>query len=328
LYAVGPWFLDNRWCLTISISTDARRKQAMPSPISNSRFSLGQNDIVAELGLLADLIGTWQGHGFNLIARPDFADDANLYLQINQTDETLRVHAIGSPIPNRGFGQTDISLYGVHYLQEISDAATGSAMHIEPGLWVTQPQPTSYPNQEAPAGQQMVTRMGSIPHGNAILAQGTAAPFKGNPIEASGSTPYAFSTWPSFNSTPFPAPTGSAPFVINAAGTSEKLNAAAIGKPPFEQYDLTVPAGPTNPRSPFDTSPPDPPLPDPLRGVPLQTIVNDPISLLQQIVADQVAAGHTFEGTVINIATEASITFLSTPLQVERHRLSPVSQPA
>jgi hypothetical protein len=284
----------------------------MASQVSNARFSPADSDVLGQLGLLADLIGTWEGNGFNLIARPDFADGANLYLQLNQTHETLKVHAIGSPIPNRGFGQTDISLFGLHYLQEISDAATGSAMHFEPGLWVTQPA-TSYPNQDAPAGQQMVTRMGSIPHGNAILAQGTAATFTGTPILASGATPYAFSTWPSFNSTPFPVPTGGAPFTINAATTSEQANAAAIGKPPFQQYDLTVAAGPANPRSPFNTFPPDPSLPDPLRNVPLQTIVNDPIALLQKIVSDQVAVGHHFEGTVINIATEAKINFLTTP---------------
>ena len=284
-------------------------------PVSSVRFVDDNASVLSQMGLLAGLAGTWTGSGFNLIARPDFAGQQNLYLQLNQTRETLTVRPIGSPIPNRGFGQTDIELFGLHYLQEISDVATGSALHIEPGLWVTQPQPTTYPNQDPPAGSQLLTRMGSIPHGNAILAQGTAAPFTGPPILASGATPYAFSAFPSFNSTPFGIPPLPAQPALNAAGSSEKLTAPALvpPAPPFQEYDLTVAASATNPRSPFNTNPADPPLPDPLDGVALQTVVNDPITLLQAVVQRQVHNGHTFQGVVFNIATQASINFLNTP---------------
>ena len=100
------------------------------------------------LGLLANLAGTWKGHGFNLIARPDFHDKTDLYLQLNHTRETLTFTTIGSPIPNRGFGQDDISLFGLTYLQQISDAAKDGALHIEPGIWITQPN-TQFPPKNA-----------------------------------------------------------------------------------------------------------------------------------------------------------------------------------
>jgi hypothetical protein len=45
----------------------------------------------------------------------------------------------------------------------------------------------------------------------------------------------------------------------------------------------------------------------------MQDVVNDPITLLQAVIAKQVDDGHTFEGTVINVATQASITFFTTP---------------
>lgn len=45
-----------------------------------------------------------------------------------------------------------------------------------------------------------------------------------------------------------------------------------------------------------DTSPPEPPLPDPLDGVSLQTVVNDPISLLQAVVQQQVPPGIRSKG--------------------------------
>ena len=57
--------------------------------VETIRRSPDNQTVLAHLGLLQDLAGTWQGRGFNLIARPDFQGDANLYLQLNQTRETL-----------------------------------------------------------------------------------------------------------------------------------------------------------------------------------------------------------------------------------------------
>jgi hypothetical protein len=275
--------------------------------ISSVRISPDNATVLSNLGLLKELAGTWHGNGFNLIARPDFEGNANLYLQLNQTHETLKIDPIGSSIPNRGFGQNDIELFGLTYLQKISDASTGGALHIEPGIWVTQPA-TTYPPETAPAGAQIIARMGTIPHGNSLLAQGIAAPFTGDPTLTTPTAQYAFSQFPSFNSTPFP--TAPAP-IINAAGSSEKLSAPV--PPGFQQYDLTVAASAANPRTPFGTNPPEPPLPANIDGVLMQDVVNDPIQLLQAVINKQKADGHSFEGVVLNIATQANITFFKNP---------------
>jgi len=118
--------------------------------ISSTRISPYTDTVLKQLGLLKDLIGTWRGKGFNLIARPDFHDKTDLYLQINQTREVLKFDPIGSAIPNRGFGQDDIELFGLTYLQQIVDARLDGALHIEPGIWVTQPN-TTFPPEDAPA---------------------------------------------------------------------------------------------------------------------------------------------------------------------------------
>ena len=268
--------------------------------VSSVRLPLDNATILGKLGLLGGLAGTWQGHGFNLIARPDFHDKANLYLQLNQTSETLKFDPINASIPNRGFGQDDIELFGLTYLQQISDNFTGGLLHIEPGIWITQPS-TTYPPESVPPGEQIVARLGSIPHGSSILAQGTAQSFTGPPTLTISGAQYAFSQFPSFNSTPFAV----TPQIINAAGSSEKLSTPA--PKPFEEYDLTIAASSSNPRSPFGTS--ETPLPAQINGVPMQDVVNDPIKLLQAAINQQIAQGYTFEGVALNIASQAKITF-------------------
>lgn len=298
----------------------------MSTRISGLRLSTDNETVLVNLGLLRELAGTWKGSGFNLIARPDFHDQTDLYLQLNQTTETLQFTPIGSAIPNRGFGQDDIQLYGLTYLQQISDAGNDGALHIEPGIWITQPQ-TTFPPDTVPLAQQLVARMGSIPHGNAMLAAGVAAPFAGPPVLTIPGSQYSFSLFPSFNSTPFGAPPTAPGIVINAAGSSEKLTAPNLPPPtplPFPQYDLTVPIGPIpsgpinppfalNTRTPYDTSPPEPTLPAAIDGVDMQTVINDPIAILQAEIQQLVAAGYTFEGVALNIATVSPLTFLTTP---------------
>ncbi|WP_428532289.1 heme-binding protein [Rhodopila sp.] len=291
----------------------------MKDRISSERFS-GRNNTDG-LGLLADLAGTWRGKGFNLIARPDFKDNTDLYLQLNQTRETLTFEPIGSPVPNRGFGQDDIALFGLTYLQKITDAGADGALHIEPGIWVTQPN-TDFPPQSVAKPGQLVARMGTIPHGNALLAEGVAEPFVGPPVLTVPGSQYSFSRFPSFNSTPFAVPPTAPGIVFNAAGSSERLTAPTVPATPFPQYDVSVPigpipAGPFNPpftlntRTPFATAPAEPPLPPNIHGVAMQDIVNDPMLLLQNDIERLVADGYTFEGTALNIATATPLSFLT-----------------
>ncbi|HKR49065.1 MAG TPA: heme-binding protein [Pseudonocardiaceae bacterium] len=266
---------------------------------------MGSADIIDRLELLGELAGTWRGSGFNLIARPDFRDQADLYLQLNQTNETLRFDPINASVPNRGFGQGDIELFGLTYHQQISDAFTGGLLHVEPGLWITQPA-TVYPPESPPPAGRLVSRLGTIPHGNSLLAQGAAQPFTGPPTLEVPLAKYAFSQFPSFNSTPFRTNPTLRP-IIHAAGTSEKLSSPAPA--PFTEYDLAIAADITNPRTPFATFPPEPPLPAEINGVPMQDVVNDPIKLLQAVINQQVAHGKTFEGVALNISTQSEIEF-------------------
>lgn len=293
--------------------------------VSSVRIAPDNATVQSELGLLAELAGTWKGAGFNLIARPDFHDKTDLYLQLNRTRESLKFEPIGSSIPNRGFGQDDIELFGLTYLQQIADAGVDGALHIEPGIWVTQPN-TTFPPESVPAPKQLVARMGTIPHGNSVLAEGIAERFNGAPVLTVPGTQYNGSLFPSFNSTPFgvpptaPVPPG---IVFNAAGSSEKLTAPTVPAKPFPQYDVSIPIGPIPPgplnppftlntRTPFATTPPEPPLPANINGVPMQDVINDPILLLQREVAHLVAEGYTFEGTALNIATTTPINFRKT----------------
>jgi hypothetical protein len=275
-----------------------------PATVPTTRTIPDNATVLSDLGLLRDLGGTWQGQGFNLIARPDQEDAANLYLQLSQTQETLTITPIGSPIPNRGFGQGDIDLFGLSYLQQISDRLTGGALHLEPGLWITQPA-TDYPAEEPPANGQIVARMGSIPHGTTILAQGNALPFTDPPTLPAGGLPTG-SVFPSFNSTPFVVGEP-----INAFGSSEKLTAEARGVLPFTEYDLTIPESANNPRTPFKSN--DPPLPVDIDGVAMQDAINDPIRLLQTVIQRQADAGYTFQGVALNIATAPRVDFLNEP---------------
>lgn len=273
--------------------------------IPSVRISPDNATVLQNLGLLAELAGTWHGEGFNLIGRPDFQDNANVFLELNLTRETLTFEPISTSIPNRGTFQDDIQLFGLTYLQKISDATTGGALHIEPGIWVTQSSPTN-PVPTPPAGIQLVGRMGSIPHGNALLAEGTAAPFAGTPILDPGAQPLsggnpAFSSFPSFNSTPFTPPF---PTPIFSAGTSEAQSKPGGG---FSEYTLANAATTANPRTPLGNVPPI--LPPSIT----QNLVNDPIILLQQTIQQQVAEGHTFEGVVLNIATVSLIEFFTQP---------------
>jgi hypothetical protein len=149
----------------------------MPTTIPSIRRGHSRPQVTADLGFLAELSGTWEGFGFNLIGRPDRQGSSPVFLELNQTFETLSFTPISSTIPNRGFAVDEIELFGLTYLQKITDTVTGGALHIEPGIWV------HIPSQDS-GGTQSVARMGNIPHGNSLLAQGSAIqldPFAGNP---------------------------------------------------------------------------------------------------------------------------------------------------
>jgi hypothetical protein len=138
---------------------------------------------LSPLGLLAPLVGTWHGQGFNQIFRPmEPALGSDNFLELNLTSETLEFTEIPGEIPNRGLVQGDISLFGMTYLQQVSDVnvkdtnGNPAGIHIEPGIWLNIPLTTN------PAEQSTVARLANIPHGTALVAQGTARVVAGPPV--------------------------------------------------------------------------------------------------------------------------------------------------
>jgi hypothetical protein len=205
------------------------------------------------LAIWRKLAGTWEAEGFNLIARPDKEGGSPLFLELNQTFETLSFIPISSSIPNRGDLVDDIEMFGLTYLQKVSDSVTKGALHIQPGIWI------HLPSQDVGATQS-VARMGNIPHGNSLLAQGTAIkldPFTGNPFD-----PDALSA---SNTAPFPAG-GPMPFPGTLSGFA-----------PYDLSNLTTAA--VNFRTPAGNVPAIP-LPTTILGVPMQDLILDPTKLL------------------------------------------------
>jgi hypothetical protein len=149
------------------------------------------------LGILlhpGDKPATWEGYGFNTIWRPNNDPASDHFLELNRTRETLSFSRIPGEIPNRGLHQDSITMFGITYLDQISDAnvlgieGNHVGLHFEPGIWAIVPATTS------PAEPQTVVRMASIPHGTAIIAQGTIdpAPVLGPPnISPNSITPFA-----------------------------------------------------------------------------------------------------------------------------------------
>jgi len=141
------------------------------------------------LGPLAAFVGTWRGRGFNTIFRPQnfsqsptplpkpaHGPDDNI-LELNLTRESLAFSPSLGSVPNRGMVERDRFLNGVPYLQTISDITDPNnpvGIHVEPGIWMCVP-PTAEENE------QTLVRMGSIPHGTTIAAQGTSTSIAGPP---------------------------------------------------------------------------------------------------------------------------------------------------
>jgi hypothetical protein len=134
------------------------------------------------LGLLTPLPGKWVGQGFNQIFRPNFGGGSDNKLELNLTNETLDFSEIPGEIANRGFAQGDVSLFGLTYVQQVSDVnvkdpqGRPAGIHIEPGIWI------NIPATDAPQEPATVARLANIPHGTSLVAQGTATVVPGPPV--------------------------------------------------------------------------------------------------------------------------------------------------
>jgi hypothetical protein len=153
-----------------------------PLPAVENAVEFPFPEVANSLGPLAGLAGKWAGKGFNVIWRPHHDPPGppgqDRFLELNVTSEQLEFDPISGQIPNRGFLQPDINMFGLTYLQQISDANLNAGLHIEPGLWVVIPKTTD------PKEPPTVARLASIPHGTTILAQGSAGAAAGAPTIA------------------------------------------------------------------------------------------------------------------------------------------------
>lgn len=144
-----------------------------------------------DLGPLQDLPGEWksEGRGWNMIALPFAAGQFGYRLLLNQYNETLKFGLVDKAVPNRGIGngnkQTDQHTVTLDYEQVINQVAVidepkssvagkpGEAIHHEPGLFLNMV-------DQVDDGIN-IGRLGTIPHGNAVLALGTSSVGNGPP---------------------------------------------------------------------------------------------------------------------------------------------------
>lgn len=149
-----------------------------------------------DLGPLSLLPGTWsnkelRGRGWNMIALP-FADgEFNFRLLMNQYDEELVFTEVAKDVPNRGIRRNgaiqaaDQKVVTLDYQQTIrqlaaaDDADSGlegnpdSGIHHEPGLFL-------HMLNERTNGLD-IARLGTIPHGDSVLALGKSKRTDGGP---------------------------------------------------------------------------------------------------------------------------------------------------
>jgi hypothetical protein len=135
------------------------------------RLSGTMRETTDALGPLAGLSGTWFGsNGWNSIAVPAFPGDFTLL--VRPIIETITFTPIGALVPDRGGEAGIMQIPGLHYELQVTDAQTNQAMHIENGMWLLLQD----------AGTTQVARMCTVPHGNSVLAMGTASRFGGAPV--------------------------------------------------------------------------------------------------------------------------------------------------
>jgi hypothetical protein len=142
------------------------------------------------LGPLTDLPGNWMGRGFNLVSLPRdperTKDPTPFRLKVTATMEALSFTLIGAPIPNRSATE-DIEFLGLNYFQQVANAVTGEGLHVEPGFWLHMP--------DLP--DATLVRLGTIPHGDSLLAQGNAVDALSGPPPIQTIDPLPFTIDPS-----------------------------------------------------------------------------------------------------------------------------------
>lgn len=163
-----------------------------------------------DLGPLQQLLGVWlaEGTGWNMIALPFQnapAPPAGFKFRVlmNQYSEELRFDFVDDDVPNRGLSRIDAPapdqfVVTLDYQQKIAQVDAedrpdsgglaglpGLPIHHEPGLWLYEKNRRSMDDQiqgdQVSQVELKVARLAAIPHGNSVLAIGTAEYFDGMP---------------------------------------------------------------------------------------------------------------------------------------------------
>jgi hypothetical protein len=284
------------------------------------RFQQGPLTTALELGPLAFLHGSWRGPGFNAIWRPHNQKSEPVgvatrrFLELNLTNDAFDFHVIPGVVPNRGVDpQPDLSLYGLHYLQRVSDAdpkpshhvhphgysqTAGQALHIEPGLFMHVPASSQPFAGDTPiVNKDAIVRMGSIPHGSTVLMQGPnpgnkPKPGKPHIPQLMPFTNYPGAIPPGLSGTSFPL------YPVTAAGQSPPPppgpNPPALGIQPVTLVGAAHPVPEV--KISVDTLVTASPTPPGLSSGPypehFQGFINDPNSVLREAIEHQDILGH------------------------------------
>lgn len=173
------------------------------------RLSPSSKEVVDKLGPLAGLVGNWNGNqGWNLIALPQGAN--SFLLLIQNYSEKIRFSPVGAPVPNRG-GLTEQFVVALMYELTVIDISTQGVLHVENGMWLNLADVEKQNLQSTRAFP--IARQASIPHGDVVIALGTATDSTGTPeineintIPDAGKNapfgytdPYLHTNFPNFN---------------------------------------------------------------------------------------------------------------------------------
>jgi hypothetical protein len=186
------------------------------------RLSGDHESVMASLGPLSNLLGTWVGnHGWNVIAVPalDKGKESFLLL-IRPYIESITFTPLGAPVPDRGGAET-LFITGLQYDLRVTDAETNQPLHLENGMWL-------YLNQVQVPGGPLIVRQATIPHGDSVLALGQYTVEDGPP------------QIPVINAIPDPGPTAPAGYTdpyLNGPIDTSQLN--VILQDAIKEQDIT-----------------------------------------------------------------------------------------
>lgn len=145
------------------------------------RLSPSSNEVINKLGPLAGLVGNWNGNqGWNLIAVPSGPNGFQLLIQ--NFSEKITFSPVGAPVPNRG-GVTEQFVVALMYELTIIDKSTQGVLHVENGIWLnlSDIERQNSGAESAATPDFPLARQASIPHGDVVIALGTATTSTGTP---------------------------------------------------------------------------------------------------------------------------------------------------